>query len=65
MKGQTMSMTIVILMTVMMGGTPQQIKMSETYQTMAACEAAMARVEQRYKQEHPDAKIEKMECTKS
>jgi hypothetical protein len=64
MKGHLMSM-YVILVTVMMGGSPQEIKMAETYQTMAACEAAMARVEQRYKQEHPDAKVGKVECTKS
>lgn len=60
-----MTMTIVILMTVMMGGTPQEIKMSETYETMAACEAAKARVERRFMQQHPDARIEKVECTKS
>ena len=61
-----MSMTIVILMTVMMsGGAVQQVKSSETYPTMEACEAAKAGVEEQYKREHPGAKVQKAECTKS
>lgn len=57
---------IIIIMTVMLaGGAPQQVKWSETYDSMRACEAAKPQVEAKYKREHPDAEIRKVECMKS
>ena len=61
-----MTAKIVILITVMMaGGAPQEFRSSQTFNSMEACEAAKARVEQSYKRQHPDAKVQKVECKAS
>ena len=58
--------TVIILMVVIMaGGAPQQIKWSETYDSMRACQAAKAQVAAKYKRQHPDAELRKVECMKS
>jgi hypothetical protein len=55
---------IIILMTVIMaGGAPQDIRSSQTFDTMTACEAAKTRVASSYERSHPNARVTKVACT--
>jgi hypothetical protein len=60
-----MTMYIIIMTVVLAGGAPQEIKASQTFETMEACEAAKARVANSYKRAHPNARVQKVACTAS
>lgn len=56
-------MGMYILITVLLAsGATEEIRLETMYETRSACEAAIAEVEKKYKEEHKDVRVERVEC---
>lgn len=53
---------IILLAVVMASGATEEVRLEVRYDSMSACEAAMSEAEQAFKREHPDVRVEKVEC---